>query len=184
MREIVFSQEEIKQSCQRIGAALTKDLQGEEKMPVLVGAMKGALNFFYALLPYIEVPCILDFFEAHSYSGTKSTGQLKVVRDIEENVEDRTVVLVEDIVDTGLSMSKMLQMIEMKNPKRVIVVSLFDKAVARTIPVRVDYCGKVLTENKFLVGFGLDCNEFGRDVPYVYVPDEEEIKKMEEASSR
>ncbi len=180
MKEIVLSQNQIQEICKNLGAKLTKDLEKEEKTPVVVGIMKGALNFLYALLPYIQVPVALDFLEAHSYEGTKSTGKVTFTRDLSMPVEGKTVVLVEDIVDTGLSMNLILERVRKLNPKRIIVVALFDKACCRTHPVQVDYVGQTLTESKFLVGFGFDYKEMERGVPYVYVPDEEDIQKIED----
>lgn len=179
MRKIVFNETEIQGACERIANELTKDLANDEKIPVFLGVMKGALNFFMDLTKRMEMPIYLDYIQISSYEGTKSTGNVKLLHDLRFDCEGRTVIIVEDIVDTGVSMNYLTKYIQEKyNPKRIIVVTLFDKINARTVPIKIDYSGKVLAQNDFLIGYGLDYKELHRNVPYVYIPDEDEYNEL------
>ena len=179
MRKIVFNETEIQGACERIANELTKDLASDDKVPVFLGVMKGALNFFMDLTKRMDMPIYLDYIQISSYSGTKSTGNVELVHDLRFDLEGRTVVIVEDIVDTGVSMNYLVKHIENKyHPKRIIVVALFDKINARTAPIKIDYSGKVLAQNDFLIGSGLDYKELHRNVPYVYIPDDEEYEML------
>lgn len=179
MRKIVFNETEIQGACERISSELSKDLANEEKIPLFLGVMKGAINFFMDLTKRMEMPIFLDYIRISSYTGTQSRGQVELVHDLKFDVEGRTVVIVEDIIDTGVSMNYLVKHINEKyHPKRVIVVALFDKINARTAPIKVDYSGKVLAQNDFLIGYGLDYKELHRNIPYVYIPDEQEYEEL------
>lgn len=179
MRKIIFNETEIQGACERIANELTKDLANDEKIPLFLGVMKGALNFFIDLTKRMDRAIYLDYIQISSYRGTQSTGTVSLVHDLRFDCEGRTVVIVEDIIDTGVSMNYLVQHIQEKyHPKRVIVVALFDKINARTAPIKIDYSGKVLAQNDFLIGYGLDYKELHRNVPYVYIPDEEEYNEL------
>ena len=181
MREIVLSQQQIAAICKRLGAELTEALKDEKQTPVFCCVMNGAVNFMVDLMREVDIPLIFDYVQVASYEGgLKSTGKIRFLKDLSTDVKERTLVIVEDIVDSGLSMSYLLDTLEKNHkPARILVVSLFDKACARKIPVHVDFVGMTLNENKFLVGYGLDYRGLLRNVPYVYVPDEEEIKEFD-----
>ena len=179
MRKIVFNETEIQGACERIANELTKDLREDEKIPLFLGVMKGAMNFFMDLTKRMERPIYLDYIQVSSYNGTKSTGDVKLLHDIRFDCEGRSIIIVEDIVDTGISMNYLVNHIKNKyNPKRIIVVTLFDKINARTVPIKIDYSGKVLADNDFLIGYGLDYKELHRNVPYVYIPDDDEYQEL------
>ncbi|MCQ2772031.1 MAG: hypoxanthine phosphoribosyltransferase [Bacilli bacterium] len=167
MEDIVLTEQQIAETCARIGASLTDELKDEEKIPVLLGVMNGALPFFTDLIKKIDCHFYIDFIHISSYAGTKSTGVVQLRKDVSFDIEGRTVVVVEDIVDTGLSMEYLLNHVKSKKPKRIILVSLFDKILARKNDVKVDYAGVVLDEIKFLVGYGLDYNNLYRGTSYV-----------------
>ena len=184
MRKIVFNETEIQGACERIANELTKELVNDEKIPLFLGVMKGALNFFMDLTKRFEIPIYLDYIQVSSYEGTKSTGNVKLLHDLRFDCEGRSVVIVEDIIDTGTSMNYLLKYIEEKyHPKRIFVVALFDKINARTVPVKIDYSGKVLAQNDFLIGYGLDYKELHRNIPYVYIPDEDEYNELTELAN-
>ena len=179
MRKVVFNETEIQGACERIANELMKDLRDDDKIPLFLGVMKGALNFFMDLTKRVDMPIYLDYIQISSYNGNKSTGNVQLLHDLRFDCEGRTVVIVEDIIDTGVSMNYLVKHIENKyHPKRIIVVALFDKINARTVPIRIDYSGKVLAQNDFLIGYGLDYKELHRNVPYVYIPDEEEYNEL------
>lgn len=184
MRKIVFNETEIQGACERIASELTKDLAGDDKIPVFLGVMKGAINFFMDLTKRFEMPIYLDYIQISSYDGTQSTGKVKLLHDLRFDLEGRSVVIVEDIVDTGTSMDYLVKYIEEKyHPKRIFVVTLFDKINARKVPVKIDYSGKVLAQNDFLIGYGLDYKELHRNIPYVYIPDEDEYNELTELAN-
>lgn len=177
MREMIMTEKEIQIACQKLGKQITEDLKNEEKVPVVVGVLKGALHFMCDLVKHIDTPVILDYVQISSYYALGRTGSIVLSKDISQDIKDRTVIIVEDVIDSGLSMSFLLKHIE-KNfqPKNIYVCALFDKVNAREAEVDVKYSGKILTENKFLVGYGLDYKELHRNTPYVFIPDEEDIK--------
>jgi hypoxanthine phosphoribosyltransferase len=164
-----------------MGKELTVLLSDEEKLPLFLCVMKGAMNFMVDLLKRVEVPLLEDYIQIQSYDGTHSTGTIALIKDISTAIDGRTVVIVEDIVDTGLSMNFLLAHLQkIGHPKRIIVCALFDKKCARKVETQIDYAGVVLTENKFLLGYGLDYKGLKRNVPFVYVPSPAEVKAMDE----
>lgn len=177
-RNIVLSENEIKEICERIGKEITLKFKNAQKVPVIVGVMKGALNFMMDLIKYIDIPVFIDYIQVSSYSGTKTSGTVRLVKDLSFNCENRAVVIVEDIIDTGYSMSFLLKHIKSHNPGEVYVCALFDKKNARKVPVNVDFVGKELEKNDFLVGYGLDYNELERNVPYVYCATKEDVERL------
>ena len=179
--EIVLSEEEIQNICNDIGAKLSKDLANEKRTPLFLGVMKGALNFMFDLIKRIDRPIFTDFIQISSYAGVQTTGKINLKKDFDMDIKDRTVVVVEDVVDTGISMKYLIDHLnEHYQPKRIIICAMFDKEYARCENIKIDYVGKVLKENCFLVGYGLDYNELERNVPYVYIAKPEDIDRWNE----
>lgn len=179
--EIVLSEQEIQNICNDFGKKLTADLKDEARTPLFLGVMKGALNFMFDLIKRIERPIFTDFIQISSYAGVQSTGKINLKKDFDMDIKDRTVVVVEDVVDTGISMKYLIDHLnEHYQPKRIIICCLFDKVYARCEDIKIDYAGKQLKENCFLVGYGLDYNELERNVPYVYIAKPEDIDKWNE----
>ena len=180
-REIVLSEQQIQDICKDFGKRLTEELKDEEKTPLFLGVMKGALNFMFDLIKRVDRPIYTDFIQISSYAGVQSTGKINLKKDFDMDIKDRTVVVVEDVVDTGISMKYLIDHLnENYQPKRIIICVLFDKEYARCENIKIDYVGKTLKENYFLVGYGLDYNELERNVPYVYVAQPEDIDKWNE----
>jgi hypoxanthine phosphoribosyltransferase len=181
MKEMVMSHQAIDITCANLGQKLTSMLKDEEKLPLFICVMKGAMPFMVDLLKYVSVPLLEDYVQLESYSGTQSTGTVHLKKDITTPIDGRSVIIVEDVVDTGLSMAFLKQHLEtLGKAKRIVICALFDKKIARKVEVKVDLAGRVLTENKFLLGYGLDYNGLERNTPYVYVPTEEEVKALDE----
>lgn len=168
MREIVLTEQQIADICTRLGRELTEELKNEEKFPVFIGVMNGALPFLMDLVRKVDLEFYMDFIQISSYSGTSSTGIVQLKKDISFDLQGRTAVIVEDIVDTGLSMAYLIKHVYSKNPKRVLVVSLFDKETSRKNDVKVDFAGVKDHGNQFLCGYGLDYQEIYRTTPYVF----------------
>lgn len=180
MPEVLLSKEQLQEICKDLGHKITSQVKDDEKTPVVVGVMKGALNFMMDLIGCVDCPIYTDFIQISSYQGTSTSGSITLTKDITRDCTDRTVVIVEDIIDTGLSMHFLIQHVQAKfHPKRIFVVALLDKVKARKIDVQIDYAGYVLKDNPFLLGYGLDYNELCRNVPYIYCADEEEIKRLD-----
>jgi hypoxanthine phosphoribosyltransferase len=181
MDEMVMSEKEINEVCSKMGQELTILLSNEEKLPLFICVMKGAMNFMVDLLKRVDLPLLEDYVQLQSYSGTHSTGTVTLVKDVSTNYDGRTVVVVEDIVDTGLSMNFLLEHLQKSgHAKRIIVCALFDKKCARKVETQVDFVGRTLTKNKFLLGYGLDYEGLRRNNPFVYVPTSQEVEEMDE----
>lgn len=180
MQELVMSHDEIQQAAKTMGDALTERLKNEEKLPVFVCVMKGAMNFMIDLIEHVNMDIITDYIQISSYEGTSSSGHILMSKDISTDLKGRTLVIVEDVIDTGLSMNFLINHFKKDfSPNQIIVAALFDKQAVRKEEVQIDYVGKVLKENKFLVGYGLDYRGLLRNPPYVYVPTKEEISDID-----
>ena len=179
-KNIVLSAEQINEITTRLGHELSDMLRGAKKVPLIVGVMKGSLNFMMDLLKHLDVHVFTDYIQVSSYEGTTSSGKVRLYKDILYDCTDRIVVIVEDIVDTGLSMQYLINHIKLNDPERIIVCSLLDKKNARLVPVQVDLAGLVLEKNDFLIGYGLDYNELERNLPYIYSATPEDVKELDE----
>lgn len=180
MLKIILSEEEIKTICSNIAKIIETKLENSTSIPVFIGVMKGALPFMMDIMKNITIPCKLDFIQVSSYEGTESTGKITLKREIHENIKNKDVVIIEDIVDTGVTMDFLTKYIKEKYaPKSITTVTLLDKKCRRVIPFDVDIVGKEIP-NEFVVGYGLDYNDLGRNSSCVYVPTKEEIEHFDE----
>lgn len=169
---VVISREEISEMVDRIAADISAEIEG--KSPVFVGVLKGCIFFFTDLVQRIQKPLEVDFIQVSSYgSGTTSSGTVVLVKDITADVRDRDVYLVEDIVDTGVTLSDVVDMIRARHPRSVRIVSLLSKPSRRKIDVDVAHLGTEI-DDVFVVGYGLDFAEEYRNLPQIYelIPDE------------
>jgi len=176
-----MSSNEIQEVCTHMGHQITARLKDEEKAPIFLCVMKGAMNFTVDLIKHVHCPIITDFIQISSYEGTESTGKINLLKDLTYDPEGRTIVICEDVVDTGLSMKYLVDYLKEKyHPKDIIITCLFDKVAARRCDVKIDYYGKRLEENAFLVGYGLDYRELHRNDAFVFVPTPEDVKEWDE----
>ena len=179
MKEMVMTEQEIYEACKKLGEQISNDLKDEEKIPLIIGVAKGGIPFMMDLIKRITIPVMLDFIQVSSYTGTSRSREVKLVKDLTYNIEGRTIILVDDVVDSGNSLLYLVNHLYSNyKPKKVLTCALFDKVNAREAEIEVDYSGKLLTENKFLCGYGLDYLEIYRNVPYVFVPTEEELEEV------
>lgn len=177
MKEIILSTEDIQEICKEIASNLKDKFKDSTSAPVFIGVLNGATPFFMDLLKYYDAPLKIDFMQASSYAGTNSTGVIHLIKDISENIKDKDIVLIEDVVDTGLTINYLKQYIQIKyQPKSITVASLIDKKALRRVNFDVDYYGYILRDNKFLVGYGLDYKGLARNYNYIFVPTKEEIE--------
>ncbi|MCQ2087504.1 MAG: hypoxanthine phosphoribosyltransferase [Bacilli bacterium] len=181
-REIILSEQQIHDICKDIACKLDTRFEADGvKTPIVIGVLKGSVNFMMDLIREMKTEVMTDYIQVSSYSGTASTGAVILKKDLSLDITGKSIVIVEDVIDTGLTMQYLTGYLkEHHNPKEIIIVSLFDKLYLRKTDLHVDYTGKMLTENKFLVGYGLDYNEISRNVPYVYVAQSEDIKHWDE----
>ncbi len=156
-REILFTSDTVQQRVREMAGEITADYEGEE--PILIGVLNGVIFFFADLVRSIAIPTKIDFIRASSYgSGTVSKGEISLTKDVEIQVEGEHVIIVEDIVDTGLTLNRIVDHLEEKGAKSCRICALIDKSERRKKEVSVDYCGFKL-EGGFVVGYGLDYGE-------------------------
>ena len=171
----LFSEDDIHEMCERLGKELTEDYAG--KKPIVVGALKGAIYFLTDVTRHMNVAHQLDFLDVSSYGdGFESTGKVKIITDLSADVKDRDVLIIEDIVDTGLTLKYMKDLIKERGAKSVKCCALFNKEARRTTEVTVDYYGSKVG-NEFVVGYGLDFLNMYRNIPYIGVLKPEIINK-------
>ena len=165
IQEVLYSEEAISQKVKELGAAISKDYEGRN--PLVICVLKGAFIFMADLAKSITVPIELDFMAVSSYgNSTRSSGEVKIIKDLDQSVEGRDVLIVEDIIDSGLTLSYLIDVLERRNALSVRVVALFDKPGRRSADIVPDYVGYQIPD-VFVVGYGLDYAEKYRNLPYV-----------------
>lgn len=164
---VLISEEDVDKRIQEIGDQISKDYAG--KQVHLVCVLKGGVFFLCELAKRITVPVSLDFMSVSSYgSETKSSGVVRIVKDLDEPLKDKEVIVVEDIVDSGRTLSYLLEMLKDRGPKSVKLCTLLDKPERRVVDVNVDYTGFAIPD-EFVVGYGLDYAQKYRNLPYIGV---------------
>ena len=168
IQEILLSEEQIKQRIREMGEVLTAEYK--DKNPIVVGVLKGVVMFYADMIKEIKVPCQMDFMWISSYSGTNSTGSMKVRQDLSADLEGRHVLILEDIFDTGNSLDFTVKHLQSRNPASLKICTLLDKPERRNpkVTLKADYTGFTIP-NYFVVGYGLDYNEHYRNLPFVGV---------------
>jgi hypoxanthine phosphoribosyltransferase len=166
--EVLFSEEQIQTRLRELGAELTRQYQGKDL--VLVGVLKGSCIFMADLMRHIDLPLKIDFMAVSSYKdGTKSTGDVEILKDLSNPIRDKHVLVVEDIVDTGLTLSRLLEILESRGAASIKLASFLDKPEPRIKKeLVIDYSGFVVP-NKFVVGYGLDAAGRYRNLPFIAV---------------
>jgi hypoxanthine phosphoribosyltransferase len=165
--KILISEEEIRQRVKELGTEITEDYKNRDLM--IIGVLKGCMVFLSDLVREIKLPLIMDFMVVSSYgSSTKSSGVVRIIKDLEQDIMDKDVLIIEDIVDSGLTLSYLIEILKSRNPRSVKVCSLLDKPERRKSSVSIDYTGYRIPD-EFVVGYGLDFDEVYRNLPYVCV---------------
>lgn len=177
-KEILINRSEISRRVQEMADEISRDYAGSEIL--LIGVLKGAFIFMADLVRALSIPCQTDFIRAASYgAGTESSGKIVMTKDVELVVDGRNVLIVEDIVDSGLTLQYIVDTLKARNPKSVKVCAFLDKRSRRKVPFEADYVGFTMDDG-FIVGYGLDFNEQYRYLPAVYVIDPVGHHKNEE----
>jgi len=162
----LFSVEQIHQRVRELGSLISDDYEGKNLLAV--GILKGAFMFFCDLVRAIRIPLSIDFIMASSYVKTDTSGEIKVHYDIRVDLSDKDVLLVEDIVDTGITLNHIRERVLARGPKSVRICTFLDKRERRLVDVPVEYTGFVIP-NQFVVGYGLDYDDKFRNLPYISV---------------
>ncbi len=175
IKEVLYTEQQLEQKVQELGRKISEDYQGRNLFVICV--LKGAFIFMADLVKHITVPLELDFMAVSSYGqSTKSSGVVKIIKDLDVPLDGRDVLIVEDIIDSGLTLSYLIDILERRNAHSVSVVALFDKPARRTVELTPDYTGFTLPD-EFIVGYGLDYAEKYRNLPYVGILKEEVYSK-------
>lgn len=166
IQKVLLTQEQIQSRIRELGQELSREYAG--KNPVIVGVLKGVVVFYADMIRQLTVPCQMDFMWISSYAGTNSTGVMEVKRDVTADLKGRHVLILEDIFDTGNSLDFTYRHLMSKEPASVKICTLLDKPEGRRpgITLKADYVGFTIP-NEFVVGYGLDYNEYYRNLPYI-----------------
>ncbi|MBQ7331170.1 MAG: hypoxanthine phosphoribosyltransferase [Oscillospiraceae bacterium] len=168
IQQVLISEKEIQDRIAQLGEVLSKEYEG--KNPLVVGVLKGVVVFYADMIRKLTVPCEMDFMWISSYQGTDSTGSMVIKRDVSSDIKGRHVLILEDIFDTGSSLNFVYHHLLKKEPASIKICTLLDKPSRRKpgITLKADYVGFEIP-NAFVVGYGLDYNEYYRNLPYVGV---------------
>lgn len=167
IEEILIPENQIKKKVEELGNQISCDYAGKEIF--CIGVLRGATIFLADLARYISVPMTIDFMAISSYGiSSESSGVVRILKDLDENIENRDVLIVEDIVDTGLTLGYLLRMLQSRKPASLKTCTLLNKVERRKIEVPIDYCGFNIPD-RFVVGYGLDFNGLYRNIPYIFV---------------
>ncbi len=166
--KILIPAEAVQQRCRELGAQISRDYAGKDLL--LVCILKGGVMFLSDLTRALSIPHAIDFMAISSYGGTRieTSGVVRILMDLNTNIENRHVLIVEDIIDTGRTLQYIIENLETRDPASLKICTLLNKASRREVPIKVDYLGFDIP-NEFVVGYGLDYNELYRNLPYIGV---------------
>jgi len=163
--EILITEEQLKTRVKEMGAQITKDCKGEDLL--LVGILKGSVPFMADLMRSIDLPLTTDYMQVSSYGGgTKSSGVVKIVKDLDADITNKTVIIVEDIIDSGHTLSYLKQYLSNRGCKSLKIATILDKPSRREVNLTPDYIGFEV-DDLFIVGYGLDLDQKYRNLPYI-----------------
>ena len=167
IKEVLISEEQLAAKVAELGARISKDY--EEKKLIILGVLKGSVVFMTDLLRQITIPVEMDFMAVSSYgSGTKTSGVVKILKDLDRLIQGYHVLIVEDILDSGMTLSYLTELLRDRNPASIRIATLLDKPDRRKVDIKPDYVGFRIPD-EFVVGYGLDYAELYRNLPYVGV---------------
>ncbi|HCZ8306207.1 TPA: hypoxanthine phosphoribosyltransferase [Staphylococcus aureus] len=165
LKEVLLTEEDIQNICKELGAQLTKDYQG--KPLVCVGILKGSAMFMSDLIKRIDTHLSIDFMDVSSYhGGTESTGEVQIIKDLGSSIENKDVLIIEDILETGTTLKSITELLQSRKVNSLEIVTLLDKPNRRKADIEAKYVGKKIPD-EFVVGYGLDYRELYRNLPYI-----------------
>ena len=175
IKEILISEEKLKQIVTDLGARISADYAGRELL--LVGVLKGSVVFMADIMRAVTIPCKIDFMSVSSYGDdTKSSGIVRIIKDLDDPVEGKNILIIEDILDSGRTLSYIMEILRARKPASIEICTLLDKPEMRKAQVVAKYSG-ARVPNEFVVGYGLDCAQLYRNLPYVGVLKPEKTHK-------
>lgn len=160
----LLTREEVEKRIKELAKEIEKDYCGKDLL--VIGLLKGSIMFMSDLIKEMDLPVMIDFMSVSSYSGTTSTGVINILKDTDISVKDKDVLIVEDIIDTGLTLSHVKKLLEDRGAKSLKICTLLDKPSRRTVEMKGDYVGFEIPD-EFVVGYGLDYDQHHRNLPYV-----------------
>lgn len=167
IERVIFSDEEIRERVKKLGEQISRDYAG--KKVLCVGVLKGCFVFMADLVRSIDADCEIDFMSVSSYgSGTVTSGAVKITKDLSRSIEGRDVLIIEDILDSGVTLYYLRDFLRQRKPASIRICTLFDKPARRKADIRSDYIGFICPD-EFIVGYGLDYDEKYRNLPYIGV---------------
>ncbi len=167
IEQVLFTERQIAVIVERIGKEISRDYRGKNLL--LVSVLKGSVVFMADLMRSIDIPARIDFMATSSYgSGVKTSGVVKIIKDLDIDLEGYDIVLVEDILDSGKTLSYLMELLQSRNPKSIRICTLFDKPERREVEIEATYIGTKIPD-AFIVGYGLDYDEKYRNLPFVGV---------------
>ena len=175
IEKVLFSEEQLKSAVEKIAGEINRDYEGKE--PVRIGILKGSVVFMADLMRRISVDCTTDFMSVSSYGGgTETSGSVRIRKDLDRSITGKDVIVIEDILDSGTTLSHLLEILEVRRPNSLKLCVLLDKPERRVTPVKYDYVGLTVPD-EFIVGYGLDYDEKYRNLPYIGVLKREVYEK-------
>lgn len=167
IEKILIAEEEVQRKVKELGEQLTKEYDG--RFPLAIGVLKGAMMFMADLVKHIDTYLEMDFMDVSSYgNSTVSSGEVKILKDLDTSVEGRDVLIIEDIIDSGMTLSYLVELFRYRKAKSIKIVTLLDKPSGRKADIQADYVGFIVPD-EFVVGYGLDYAEKYRNLPYIGV---------------
>lgn len=167
IERVLITKEELEKNAKDLGSRISKDYKGKDL--VIIGVLKGGFIFLSDLARNITIPIELDFMSVSSYGNSaKSSGVVKIIKDVDTNIDGKHVLIVEDIIDTGLTLNHLVELLKTRGPLSVKICAAFDKPSRRKAPVKVDYKGTEIPD-EFVVGYGLDYSGMYRNIPELCV---------------
>lgn len=165
IEKVLLTEEELKEKVREIGSKISEDYRGEEL--VLIGVLKGSVMFMSELMKEISIYCSMDFMAVSSYgNGSESSGVVRILKDLDESIENKHVIIIEDIIDSGITLEYLIKYLNGRNPKSIEIACLLNKKDRRKANIGVKYLGFDVPDY-FLVGYGLDFAERYRNLPYI-----------------
>ena len=174
IQEILYTEEDLKNIVADLGKRISEYYKDKELL--MVGILKGSLIFMSDLMRAVDINCKIDFMSISSYSGTESTGQVRIILDLNRPIKDYDLLIVEDILDSGVTLSYIKQLLTPRCPRSIKICTLLDKPERRKADIKADYYGFTVPD-EFVIGYGLDYDEDYRNLPYIGVIKDEAIKK-------
>ncbi|MDD6396101.1 MAG: hypoxanthine phosphoribosyltransferase [Acutalibacteraceae bacterium] len=166
IQKILYNEREIKGIMKKLGGEVSRDYAG--KNPLLVAVLKGSVVVLADFMRNLSINCEIDFMIVSSYAGTKSKGSITIIQDLRTDICDRDVIIVEDIIDSGITLNSLVELLKQRNPRSLKICTFLDKPSGRQSEISADYVGGTVG-NEFIVGYGLDYNEKYRNLPYIGV---------------